>query len=119
MNMTFLQEMFNSITQRDALLRRKHPETLTPDHHQLVKACQALLASDGEASSIALASRALAIYQRLSEGEKRQFFKRLADDFAAEPQQIDSAYQAYQQARDNHTLQVLFESRHRRHLRLG
>ena len=82
MNMTFLQEMFNSITQRDALLRRKHPETLTPDHHQLVKACQALLASDGEASSIALASRALAIYQRLSEGEKRQFFKRLADDFA-------------------------------------
>ncbi|MFP3354311.1 hypothetical protein R0K04_23455, partial [Pseudoalteromonas sp. SIMBA_153] len=86
MNMTFLQEMFNSITQRDALLRRKHPETLTPDHNQLVKACQALLASDGEASSIALASRALAIYQRLSEGEKRQFFQRLADDFAAEPQ---------------------------------
>ncbi len=71
--MTFLQEMFNSITQRDALLRRKHPETLTPDHHQLVKACQALLASDGEASSIALASRALALYQRLSEGEKRVF----------------------------------------------
>ncbi|MDP4558531.1 malonyl-CoA decarboxylase [Halomonas meridiana] len=110
MNMTFLQEMFNSITQRDALLRRKHPETLTPDHHQLVKACQALLASDGEASSIALASRALAIYQRLSAVEKHQFFKRLADDFAAEPQQIDSAYQAYQQARDNHTLQALFEA---------
>ncbi|BBI64503.1 hypothetical protein HSBAA_58090 [Vreelandella sulfidaeris] len=70
MNMMFLQELFNNITQRDALLRRRHPETLTPDHRQLVKACQKLLESDGEASSITLASRALAIYQHLSAAEK-------------------------------------------------
>ncbi len=66
MNMLFLQELFNNITQRDALLRRRQPETLTPDHQHLIKACHKLLESDGEASSIALASRALAIYQRLS-----------------------------------------------------
>lgn len=110
MNMMFLQELFNNITQRDALLRRRQPETLTPDHRQLVKACQKLLESDGEASSIALASRALAIYQRLPAAEKSSFFDRLATDFAAEPGPIDSAYAAYQEARDNPTLQRLFEA---------
>jgi malonyl-CoA decarboxylase len=110
MNMLFLQELFNNITQRDALLRRRQPETLTPDHRQLIKACQKLLESDGEASSIALSSRALAIYQRLSAAEKSSFFARLAADFAAEPGPIDAAYMAYQEARDNPTLQRLFEA---------
>ncbi|MGP9574321.1 malonyl-CoA decarboxylase [Halomonas sp. H2] len=110
MNMLFLQELFNNITQRDALLRRRHPETLTPDHGQLIKACQALLESDGEASSIALASRALAIYQRLTAAEKSHFFDRLLTEFAAEPGPIDAAYAAYQDARDNPTLQRLFEA---------
>ncbi|TVP43039.1 MAG: MCD, Malonyl-CoA decarboxylase MCD [Halomonas sp.] len=108
MNMTFLQELFNNITQRDALLRRRHHEALTHDHSQLIKACHALMESDGEASSIALASRALAIYRRLSADEKQRFFARLATDFAADPSQIDSAYNAYQEARDNHTLHALF-----------
>ncbi|WP_447044503.1 malonyl-CoA decarboxylase [Vreelandella sp. H-I2] len=110
MNMMFLQELFNNITQRDALLRRRHPETLTPDHRQLVKACQKLLESDGEASSITLASRALAIYQLLSVAEKNSFFDRLITDFAAEPGPIDAAYTAYREARDNPTLQRLFEA---------
>ena len=110
MNMMFLQELFNNITQRDALLRRRHPETLTPDHRQLVKACQKLLESDGEASSITLASRALAIYQHLSAAEKNSFFDRLITDFAAEPGPIDAAYTAYREARDNPTLQRLFEA---------
>ena len=110
MNMMFLQELFNNITQRDALLRRRQPETITPDHQQLVKACYKLLESDGEASSIALASRALAIYQRLSSAEKSSFFARLTTDFAAEPGPIDAAYLAYQEVRDNQSLQRLFEA---------
>ncbi|MBE0404304.1 MULTISPECIES: malonyl-CoA decarboxylase [Halomonas] len=110
MNMMFLQEIFNNITQRDALLRRRNPGSLTPDHGHLVNACQALLASDGEASSIALASRALAIYQRLSSAEKTSFFKRLASEFAADAAQIDEAYAAYAEARDNDTLQTLIDA---------
>lgn len=110
MNMMFLQELFNNITQRDALLRRRQPETVTPDHQQLVNACHKLLESDGEASSIALASRALAIYQRLPATEKNSFFDRLITDFAADPGPIDAAYTAYRQARDNPTLQRLFEA---------
>ena len=110
MNMLFLQELFNNITQRDALLRRRQPENLTPDHGQLVNACHRLLESDGEASSIALASRALAIYQRLSAAEKSSFFARLTADFAADPGPIDAAYLAYQEVRDNQSLQRLFEA---------
>lgn len=110
MNMMFLQEIFNNITQRDALLRRRNPGALIPDHGHLVSACQALLASDGEASSIALASRALAIYQRLSATEKASFFARLASDFSADAAQIDEAYTAYAKDRDNYTLQTLFDA---------
>jgi malonyl-CoA decarboxylase len=108
MNMTFLQELFNSITRRDALRRRRNGEPITPDHTQLLDACRALLESDGEASSITLASRALAMYHRLEDAEKRDFFEGLVTEFAAEPAQIDTAYEAYRQARDNRTLQALF-----------
>ncbi len=110
MNMTFLQELFNNITQRDALLRRRQGDAANPDHHQLVEACRALLESDGEASSIALASRALAMYRLLSDEQKQRFFEGLATEFAAEPDKIDAAYAAYREARDNTRLQALFEA---------
>ncbi|HSP58421.1 MAG TPA: malonyl-CoA decarboxylase [Halomonas sp.] len=110
MNMTFLQEMFNSITQRDALRRRRQGDSETTDHTQLLKACQALLESDGEASSIALASRVLAMFNRLDDTQEVRFFERLATDFAADPAAIDAAYRTYQHDRDNASLQALFEA---------
>ena len=108
MNMSFLQELFNSITRRDALRRRRSADAPPPDHGQVVEACRALLASDGEASSITLASGALALYQGLSPDEKEAFFERLAADFAAEPEAIDGAYADYRERRDNDSLQALF-----------
>ena len=110
MNMTFLQEVFQSITQRDALLRRRQGDDAPPDHQRLVEACQRLLASDGEASSIALASRALGMYQRLDAQQRQRFFARLASDFAAEPAAIDAAYARYAEQRDNASLEALFEA---------
>lgn len=110
MNISFLQELFSTITQRDALRRRRSGEPIAADHAHLVEACQALLESDGEASSITLASRALTIYSRLDDAEKRRFFERLATEFAADPLRIDSAYEDYREARDNASLQVLFDA---------
>lgn len=110
MNMTFLQELFNSITQRDALLWRRQGETTAPDHAQVLEACRALLASDGEASSISLASRALDMYNRLAEDERTRFFAGLAREFAADPLHIDQAYEAYRERRDNPSLKALFEA---------
>lgn len=110
MNMSFLQELFNSITQREASRWRRIGSLDHCDHSQLVTACQALLQSDGEASSISLASRALEIYARLDDDEKRSFFEQLAVLFSAEPEQIDQAYLAYKMARTNENLETLFES---------
>ncbi|MCE8021313.1 malonyl-CoA decarboxylase [Halomonas sp. MCCC 1A11036] len=110
MNMTFLQELFNSITQRDALLWRRQGDTGAPDHDQMLTACRALLESDGEASSISLASRALSMYNRLTEEERTRFFEGLASEFAADPTRIDAAYSAYRERRDNRSLQALFDA---------
>lgn len=108
--MSFLQELFNNITQREVSLWRRTGNIDHCDHHQLVAACQALLQSDGEASSISLASRALEIYARLDDDEKHSFFEQLAMLFSAEPEQIDQAYLAYKAARTNENLETLFES---------
>lgn len=101
MNMSFLQELFSNITQRDMPLRRRDDDRATADHEALVKAREDLLKSAGEASSIALASRTLAIYARLDDAQKQQFCVRLADHFAADAQQIDTAYAAYRDLYDN------------------
>lgn len=110
MNMSFLQELFTSITQREESLWRRIGNLDHCSHGQLIAACQALLKSDGEASSISLASRALEIYARLDNDEKRAFFEQLAVLFSAEPEQIDQAYLAYKASRTNEHLEVLFES---------
>ncbi|MGR2739252.1 malonyl-CoA decarboxylase [Billgrantia sp. Q4P2] len=110
MNMTFLQELFNSITQRDARLWRRQGELSAPDHAQMLAACHALLESDGEASSISLASRALSMYNRLTEDERTRFFEGLASEFAADPARIDQAYETYREARDNPSLHALFDA---------
>ncbi|MGQ4879349.1 malonyl-CoA decarboxylase [Billgrantia sp. LNSP4103-1] len=110
MNMTFLQELFNSITQRDAKRWRRQGDTTALDHDQVLDACRALLESDGEASSISLASRALDMFNRLAPDECTHFFEGLASDFAADPARIDQAYEAYREQRDNRSLQALFDT---------
>ena len=108
MNMSFLQELFSTITQRDALRRQRTDARAPVDNERVVAACRALLESDGEASSITLASRALDLYTRLDEAEKLRFFERLTSEFSADPERIDEAYQRYQASRDDGDLQALF-----------
>ena len=110
MNMTFLQELFSSITQRDAVLRRRAAHLPNVDHDDLVAACQALMQSDGEVSGITLAGRALEIYARLDADEKLRFFERLASDFSAAPRTIDLAYERYRKNRSSKNLEALFEA---------
>lgn len=109
MNMYFLQELFTNITQRDALKRKFGGKKQVYSHLDLVRACEQLLESDGEATGIVLASRALDIYQSLVEEEKQAFFNALARQFAADPIKIDEAYRVYQADRSNKHLAELFE----------
>lgn len=110
MNMSFLQELFSNITQREALRRYRRGLPADVDHSHLVEACQALLKSDGEASSITLAGRALEIYRRLDDDQKKLFFARLGSDFSAEPEAIDKAYERYRTTRKSGDLETLFEA---------
>ena len=110
MNISFLQELFSNITRRDALLRRRTRGRTPYVHTELLEACRALLHSDGEASSIALASRALDIYAGLEATEKQRFFQGLTAEFSADPAAVDEAYAAYRESRDNRDLQVLFDA---------
>lgn len=110
MNMTFLQELFSSITQREAILRRRGASLQNVDHEDLVEACEALMQSDGEVTGIKLAGRALEIYARLEADEKLRFFERLASDFSAAPRTIDLAYERYRQNRNSRNLELLFEA---------
>jgi malonyl-CoA decarboxylase len=109
MNMSFLQELFSNITQREALLRRRGGNGVADPAH-LLEVCRALLNSDGEVSSITHASQALDIYARLDDDGKASFFEGLAKEFAAEPVEIDSAYAAYRKYRSNASLERLFEA---------
>lgn len=106
--MSFLQELFNTITQRDALRRRRSDERGPADPTQLIAACQALLESDGEVSSITLASHTLDLYSQLDEEGKLRFFERLITEFSANPEHIDQAYSAYRESLDDRDLQTLF-----------
>ena len=109
MNMSFLQELFSSITQRDALQRKFGARKVSYTHADLEAACEELLHSDGEAASIVLASRALDIYQSLGEEDKKAFFDALVKNFAADPDKIDAAYRVYKSDRSNKHLAALFE----------
>ncbi|MBY5939899.1 malonyl-CoA decarboxylase [Halomonas sp. DP5N14-9] len=109
MNFSFLQELFSSITQRDALLRRRG-DGPPLEHTQVIDACRKLLESDGEASSIALAGQALDGYSCLDEDEKTRFFKCLTEQFSADAEAVDGAYECYRDSRGNVDLQRLFEA---------
>ncbi|QEM83104.1 malonyl-CoA decarboxylase [Halomonas binhaiensis] len=109
MNFSFLQELFSNITQRDALLRRRGG-TGSTSHRQVVEACRRLLDSDGEASSISLASQALNGYAQLDDNGKSRFFHCLTEDFSADPSAVDAAYEAYKATRGNTELQHLNEA---------
>ncbi|MEX0375165.1 malonyl-CoA decarboxylase [Spiribacter pallidus] len=108
-NVGFLQDLLHTITQRDSRAMRRARQRGLPDSAaDLIDACRTLMDSDGEASSIALAQRALDIYKSLATDEKKAFFQSLARDFSADRVAIEQAYGAWQSHHDEATLGQLF-----------
>ncbi|WP_185858926.1 malonyl-CoA decarboxylase [Vreelandella nanhaiensis] len=112
MNMTFLQGLLSSISTRTRLLGNASNAVQGSDAHlhALASACETLMQRGGEASQIMTAQRALTHYQQLEPEERQAFFKLLADEYAAEPQAIHAAYQAYCESEDNAALEKLFNA---------
>ncbi|WP_114964996.1 malonyl-CoA decarboxylase [Alkalilacustris brevis] len=71
--------------------------------------CAALLAGEGEVSTMRLAREILASYARLDEGGKREFFALLAEEYDTSPDAVTEAARRDGEARDAHTLRQLLQ----------
>ena len=93
MNVSFFQELLNSIAERGRLLLdRSHDGAVDGALKELAGA---LLSGRGEASGVALAGEILSIYRRAENSEKIEFFRFLLDDLAPNQEKIAAAAQAY------------------------
>ncbi|WNL42034.1 malonyl-CoA decarboxylase [Halomonas sp. PAMB 3264] len=111
-NMTFLQGLLTNISSRTRQLSSALGTDKESENHftALKAACQGLMGRTGEASQILMAQQALAHYRALDDEEKLAFFQLLANDYAAEPADIHSAYAVYREHEDNASLEKLFNA---------
>jgi malonyl-CoA decarboxylase len=77
---------------------------------RLKELCHALLAEQGEPASAALAMEALAVYSALDEAGRAEFFDLLEREFAARPDAVLRAVDAYRAAPAPDTLSVLAQA---------
>jgi malonyl-CoA decarboxylase len=92
-NVSFFQELLNSIAERGRLLlERTHDGAVDGALKEL---SAALLSGRGEASGVALAGEILSIYSRADNSEKIEFFRYLLDDLTPDQEKISTAAQAY------------------------
>lgn len=109
---SLLQDLLNTLTRRDFRDRRLHPgiDGRPATAEELGVACEELLASDGEASSIGLARRVLDLYVTLEPGEARAFFHLLLDGFGPDRDAVKAAYAAYAETDSELSLSRLFDA---------
>ncbi|MCC5858328.1 MAG: malonyl-CoA decarboxylase [Ectothiorhodospiraceae bacterium] len=110
MNGTFLNDLLSTLTQRYARRWLGRHDDSGQRAELLLEQCRVLLASDGEASSMAHAHRALQCYQRLDAGERLNFFRALAGGFNPDPDAVHRAYAAYSDQPDSARAQALFRA---------
>ena len=94
MNISFFQELLQSITERGRqLLESREP---APGNAQaLAQACHKLISSHGEASGVALAQQVLCAYRDCPEAQQKAFFDILLKDFAPSREALAEACQRY------------------------
>jgi malonyl-CoA decarboxylase len=94
MNISFFQELLQSITERGLqLLESREP---APGNAQaLAEASRKLVSSHGEASGVALAQQVLCAYRDCPEAVQKAFFDTLLKDFAPPHEALAEACQRY------------------------
>lgn len=109
--LAFLSDFVEAITRRT----RGAPgeaETLKalsrPPSERIKAACSVLMGRIGDASRVAVAEQALAAYAELSPDEKQAFFELLRDSYGVVPDQIRSAYAAWEMKPDADAVAALF-----------
>ncbi|MEZ5570121.1 MAG: malonyl-CoA decarboxylase [Halioglobus sp.] len=110
--MTSLGRTLSSVVEvgRELLARRRGAQTeaeLPRSAAALANRCQALIDHRGEASGLALASEIVASYQALDDAQRLHFFRRLAEDFDVDREQILAAADRYRDQPELENLQAI------------
>ncbi|PJI48191.1 MAG: MCD, Malonyl-CoA decarboxylase MCD [Pseudomonas sp.] len=109
MNISFFQELLQSITERGRqLLESREP---APGNAQaLAQACHRLISSHGEASGVALAQQVLCAYRDCPEEQQKAFFDILLKDFAPPFEALAQACQRYLDEPSSANTTALFQA---------
>ena len=109
MNVSFLQELLNTVAEQS---RQLLPRTLRGSEPtaDIVDAARALVSVRGEASGVALAQHILEQYRVLSPDARRTFFRFLAQALQPEPARVRQAAEAYVKAPSDAALSRLQEA---------
>ncbi|MCG8560419.1 MAG: malonyl-CoA decarboxylase [Hyphomicrobiales bacterium] len=94
MNVSFFQEMLNTISERGRLLLDRSIGGGAPGA-TIEDLARSLLSGRGEASGVAIASSILSVYRGLEADEKLSFFQFLANDLGPDQASIAAAARAY------------------------
>ena len=119
MNVTFLQELFSTITERGRGLLTVAPQRHGMDY--VAELCRALLSGRGEASGMALASEIVTAYAALDAAERLRFFELLKEEFGPDRTRLREAarrYLASDKVEDERALLAAAEPKRQRLLRL-
>jgi malonyl-CoA decarboxylase len=92
LNVSFLQELLNSVAERG---RQLLPASLRGDNDDITDLAQALVSVRGEASGVAIARHILDTYRGLGTAERRDFFRFLAETIKPDGALVRSAAEAY------------------------
>jgi len=109
MNISFLHDLLNTVMKRQPGTGPRRREG-GADHTQLRALCDRLLASDGEASSIALARQALDLYDQLDGTGRARFFGALARHYGPDRDTIRECYTRYTKDPNSDTARALFHA---------
>jgi malonyl-CoA decarboxylase len=102
-NVSFLQDLLNSVAEQG---RQLLPWGLG-EQQDIVALARALISGRGEASGVALARQILELWHTRSPGERRDFYRFLAEGIEPEPQAVQGAARAYLEAPSKDTLGAL------------
>ena len=107
MNVSFLQELLNSVAEQG---RQLIPWALGADEDDIAALSRALMSGRGEASGVAIARQIIELYRGLSAEQRRAYFQFLARDVTPDPAGVASAAQAFIETRDATRLAELQEA---------
>ena len=104
MNVSFLQELLNTVADRG---RQLLPWSRGGDDEDVVTLARALMSGRGEASGVAIARQILIRYRQLSLSARAAFFRFLADDLKPDSDTVAAAVKDYLAAPGDRALAAL------------